>query len=337
MNETIESFHAFLKNSGVMNIDNLEPGEDIRVQVQGDGSGEKSGKYSLYLNEGNGIPAGFFNNYRTNEYSKWKGTSSEQSKPINFEEVTKRKDSTRIQKENIRQTRFRDFKVEWDSLKPANQNHPYIKDKDIKSSFFKRTEVRQDKNSNLVLPVIDSTGKITNLQRIWSTGNKQLEKDGTIAGSFIKINGNQETGFVLIAEGISTGATVNEITGIDTFTSLTGNNLSNVAHAVRNKYPEKTIIIAADNDYHLTIRDIPIKNSGMENAEKAAAEVGGHVASPPFNMAELASGRTDWNDYYKDKGFARTRDSLKSAFQKVISLTKEGFAKQQTKDSEIER
>ncbi len=75
----------------------------------------------------------------------------------------------------------------------------------------------------------------------------------------------------------------------------------------------------------------------MENAEKAAAEVGGHVASPPFNMAELASGRTDWNDYYKDKGFARTRESLKIAFQKVISLTKEEVAKQQTKDNEIER
>ena len=51
-------------------------------------------------------------------------------------------------------------------------------------------------------------------------------------------------------------------------------------------------------------------------------------------MAELAAGRTDWNDYYQDKGFAKTRDSLRTAFQKIVEASKE---KESVKKTEVER
>lgn len=323
MNEVVDKFGAFLQSYGIIDVDEIITEENVRVAVEGDKGDQKSGSYKLFMNEGNGIPSGFVNNYRTGVYEKWTGQAIQGSKPIPIAKLKKIKTEKQKEKTALQLTKFKEFKDEFDSLEKANPLHPYAVDKGLRTSFFLRNDVRQDDKRNLVFPIKNKQGKITNLQRVWATGNKQLEKDGILAGSFVKIAGAKETEFVLVAEGISTGGTVNDITGIETYASLTGNNLSNVVIAVQELHPDKTIVIAGDNDFHLELRDPPLKNSGLFNAEKAAKDVGGTAIFPPFNMTELSAGLTDWNDYNQEKGFLKTRDALRTAFKKIIDASKE--------------
>ncbi len=329
--EVKEKFGDFLTEHGAIDLEEIQLEQSTRFAVIGDKGDQKSGAYTLYMNKGNGVPAGFMNNHRAGTYEKWSGKEvSNSSVPIDIKAIELRKAHQAAVVKEQQLENYDKFKKDWDSMKPALFTHPYARDKNLKTTFFVRTEVRQDDKNNLVFPIKDKSGRITNLQRVWSNGNKQLEKGGTLKDSFVRINGENQSNFVIVAEGVSTGGTINDITGIETYASLTGNNLTNVAEVVRKLNPNKQIIIAGDNDFHLTIRDIPLKNSGVENAEKAAEKVGGHVALPPFKMLELSVGKTDWNDFYKDNGFTKTRSVLRDVFQKVVESTKE-------KQAEIER
>jgi phage/plasmid primase-like uncharacterized protein len=329
--EVKEKFGDFLTEHGAVDLDEIQLEKSTRFSVVGDKGDQMSGAYTLYINKGNGVPAGFMNNHRAGTYEKWSGkVVSNSSVPIDKKAIEQRKAYQAAVAKERQLENYDKFKKDWESMIPAIFTHPYAKDKNLKKTFFVRTEVRQDAKKNLVFPIKDKSGKITNLQRVWRNGNKQLEKGGTLKESFVRINGEKPSNFVIVAEGVSTGGTVNDITGVETYASLTGNNLTNVAKVVRELNPNKQIIIAGDNDFHLTIRDIPLKNSGVENAEKAAEKVGGHVALPPFKMLELSVGKTDWNDFYKDNGFVKTKSALRDVFQKVVESTKE-------KQTEIER
>lgn len=336
MSETLENFADFLTEHGAVDLEEIQTEDLVRITVVGDRGDQQSGTYKLFMNLGKGVPSGYMNNYRTDKYEKWSGKAVEGTKNISSADLQKRKEEKQLAKDALQRTKFRQFKKEWDSLKSAGPSHPYAMNKGLNASFFKRANIRSDERNNLVMPIKNKQGKITNLQRIWSNGKKQLEKDGQLAGSFVEIAGSTDTNYILVAEGVSTAAPINDITGIQTYASLTSNNLTNVAKVVQEMHPDKTIIIAGDNDYHLELRDVPMKNAGMIAATKAAEEVNGKAVFPPFSMAELAAGRTDWNDYYQDKGFAKTRDSLRTAFQRFVDVKVGSPTKEARQEMEID-
>jgi phage/plasmid primase-like uncharacterized protein len=102
---------------------------------------------------------------------------------------------------------------------------------------------------------------------------------------------------ILITEGYSTAATLHERTGYPVAVAFAAGNLEPVAQACRQRYPCVKIVLAGDNDHtkdhELDVRGQPKKNVGREQAEQAAAAVGGGVALPPFARYEPGS---DWND-----------------------------------------
>ena len=341
---TLENFTAFLESQGAVDVPEIQIEELVRITVDGDKGSEQSGSYKLFMNEGNGVPSGYINNYRTRAYEKWSGKAIDPAQRISPVDLQKRKAAKQQEKAVFQAIKSQQFKKEWDSLKPADAWHPYMRAKGLKESLFKRVDIKTDDKHNLVFAIKDMNGTITNLHRIWSTGNKQMEKDGTLAGSFVKIKGtadaNRKSKFVLVAEGIATAATVNNITGIETYAALTSNNLSYVASAIKKEHPDKNIVISGDNDYLLTLD--PKKNAGVNagvvSAKEAAELVGGVTVFPPFKMVELLANQTDWNDFYKIKGFASTRDALRTAFNKIIDQGKEVSPGKEVKQSmDIER
>jgi len=319
---TIENFTTFLENQGAVDVPEIQTEELVRITVDGDKGSEQSGSYKLFMNEGNGVPSGYINNYRTGAYEKWSGKAIDSAQRISPVDIQQRKAAKQQEKALFQAIKFQQFKKEWDSLKPADVWHPYMRAKNLKESLFKRVDIKMDDKHNLVFAIKDMNGTITNLQRIWSAGNKQMEKDGTLTGSFVKISGtadaNRKSKFILVAEGVATAATVNNITGIETYAALTSNNLSYVASAIKKKHPDKTIVIPGDNDYLLTLDHK--KNAGVVSAKEAAELVGGVAVFPPFKMVELQANQTDWNDFYKCRGFASTRDALRTAFKKIIDM-----------------
>ncbi|MEE1886219.1 plasmid replication protein, CyRepA1 family [Pseudomonas carassii] len=122
----------------------------------------------------------------------------------------------------------------------------------------------------LLVPMIDATGQLCNLQRIDATGRKRFLMGGRKRGTFHRIEG---TGRAWMAEGYATAATVHAATGTAVVVAFDAGNLAEVARQLA----DQVGTVAADNDANDTGR-------------KAAEATGLPYAMPP------AVG-DDWNDH----------------------------------------
>lgn len=150
-------------------------------------------------------------------------------------------------------------------------------------------------DGRLLLALVDESGAVTAAQTITPQGEKRLLPGSAMRGAFHEINARQNASTVIIAEGLATALTVSLMRpNAVSVVAVSAVNLPHVAGAVRRKYPQAQIIIAADNDIH---SDKP--NAGKEAAEKAAKSVSGWVALPPTQE------KADWDDYRQQNGLER--------------------------------
>ncbi|CAA7625927.1 hypothetical protein MTBSS4_550008 [Magnetospirillum sp. SS-4] len=127
-------------------------------------------------------------------------------------------------------------------------------------------------------------------------------------------------GAIVIAEGYATAATIHETTGRPVIAAFDSGNLKAVAETVRAKFPEREILIAADNDHANKHGNI-----GLSKAEEAAKAVGGHVVAPAFDADEKARGLTDFNDLAKSRGPRQVALAIDGALRQHREL-KRGIA-----------
>jgi putative DNA primase/helicase len=125
----------------------------------------------------------------------------------------------------------------------------------------------------------DQDGRLWNLQRICEDGQKRFLKGGRTEGLFLLIG--EPDGVICIGEGVATVAAVRRATGYAVAAAFSAKNLEPVARAISASWPDCDLIIAADDDVHLTGHPTINKNVGLEAAHAAALAVGGRVAMPP--------------------------------------------------------
>ena len=104
---------------------------------------------------------------------------------------------------------------------------------------------------------------------------------------------------IVIAEGYATAGSISDAIGHATVAAFDSGNLMAVATALKDKYPDKAVIIAGDDDIHLLNHPKVRANPGREKAEKAAQAVGGKAVFPVFVPGEREkdmAGFTDFND-----------------------------------------
>nr|WP_227012125.1 toprim domain-containing protein [Duganella sp. FT27W] len=89
---------------------------------------------------------------------------------------------------------------------------------------------------------------------------------------------------LVIAEGYATAATLKQALGFATVSAFDAGNLAQVARALHNKFPDKPVVIAGDDDRHLVATQGA--NPGRTKAEEAASLVGGKVLLPIFAPGE---------------------------------------------------
>lgn len=263
-------------------------GQTHRIKVVGDKDGEAAAAYVLY---NDGFPAGYIKNYRTGEEIKWK-ISNEIGVYLNKTVLNKLKDESfkklkekKLFKEKDRNNDLQKIKDNLLRLKPVTKITPYLATKGI--SYFKGIYTNY-KNELTYIPVYNIEGSLTGIQCINSEGSKRFFKNSITAGCF-HIVGNIEdlnrNPIVIIAEGYATAATLMGILNVPIVCAFYAGNLKNVAVNLKEKFPEKHIIIAGDDDKYTELTTGV--NPGKVKAIEAAKAVGGDVIFPLFLNEEI--------------------------------------------------
>lgn len=161
----------------------------------------------------------------------------------------------------------------WAKASRADPAHPYLVAKALEPFGIRQA------GSDLLVPMVDPGFCLWNVQRIRPDGFKLFGKDARTAGLFWPhgihlIDGRPSAGPLVIGEGFATVAAIHSATGHGVAAAMSARNLEPVARAMRKLFPAREIVIAADDDCHLST------NLGLEAARKAAQASGGCVATP---------------------------------------------------------
>lgn len=170
---------------------------------------------------------------------------------------------------------------------------------------------QRDKSDCLLVPMRDSSGRLWSLQAYFPEPDAELGRDrdhlfaGKKQGCYFSIGGSDDQ--IILAEGLATALSVYEATGSHCCVCFDRGNLAPVAEVMREKFPDRRIIFAADNDI---AEGKP--NYGLEAAIGAARSINGLVAVP-----HLDGKRVDFNDLHQSKGLEAVSAAIREALPPI--------------------
>lgn len=259
-------------------------GKPHRVPVDGGKAGAVDGFYVGHLD---GHPAGRIINNKTGTDVTWKSKgyalSDEERAKMQAEAATKLAERAAEQAKQQEATAQR-VTNQMSALVPIEQPTPYLAAKGIQPKAGVMTDQEGQKT---FIPAFDTDGKQWTMQYIQEDGTKRFAKNSKKEGCFHPVGGMDALAAaptLVIAEGYATAAQLAEAVGHATVASFDSGNLENVAKALHEKYPDKPVIVAGDDDRHLVMTHG--KNPGREKAEAAAQAVGGKAIFPVFAPSE---------------------------------------------------
>ncbi|MCP5252630.1 MAG: DUF1738 domain-containing protein [Burkholderiales bacterium] len=242
---------------------------------------------------------------------------------------------------------------------PANGDHPYLQDKNARPGSLKvvpqntdglpqdsiikicsdRQEIKAVREQHpdslvfvagdLLLPIYDANGDIWSAQTIQPNGTKLFAAGSQKEGHFHVVDGNNQelvglteldkAKTIIIAEGYSTADTIAQAINGPVVAAFDSGNLIPVAKLLHEKYLDKPIVIAGDDDQHLVA--LNGKNIGRDKAQEAARLVNGFAVFPVFATNEQASKKlSDFNDLANKSalGMEAVKRQVGAAIKKVI-------------------
>lgn len=185
-----------------------------------------------------------------------------------------------------------------DGLPPATDGNPYLTRKGVKAVAGLLAD-----GDMLVVPVLGAEGRPVSYQRIDADGAKRFAPGAPTGGGFFAIGPKGCDLPLCIAEGLATALSIHESTGFPCLAAFSAGNLEAVAQMARSRYPERQIIMAADNDAGTEARTG--KNPGVDAAKAAALSVDGLLAIPESGG--------DFNDLHQEKGLDAVKSVIDTA------------------------
>lgn len=255
----------------------------------------KDGWFVLYLDP----PAGAFGNWRTGTRETWNGNGRDMDPETRRRMAEQIQEAKRAREEEERQRQAqaaeRARKI-LESLPEADDSNPYLRKKGVRAV----SGLKVDGNV-LVVPMYGPHG-VMSLQRIEADGTKRFMRGSKTAGGFFPIRGLKD-GPLYIVEGIATGLSVHEENAGTVLVAFMAGNLEPVARLARERYPNREIVVCADDDRETARRTGT--NPGIEKATQAAKAVGATLATP---------GRAgDFNDVHQAGGLLAVKKRLEAA------------------------
>jgi putative DNA primase/helicase len=301
MRDPLEQFRAAMAARDLIPPTELiADGRIHRCDAEGK-NGKDDGAYLLHLDC---VPAGGIENHRDGlGWQNWRADLGRKLTPAE-EAAHRAKIETAREERDAEDARLKVHaraKAEsmWAEATPC-EAHPYPSEKRLSGSHG--AKLHGDK---LVIPMRDETGVLQSLQLIDAEGNKRFLHGGRIKGCYYGL-GRKPEGALIVCEGFATGASIHEATGLAVAVAFNAGNLLAVAQAMRSKFPNLRIIIAADDDYETP------GNPGLSKALATAQAIGGYVAVPDFG-AQRPERATDMNDLHKHFNLEAVRRSVDAA------------------------
>ncbi len=259
-----------------------------RYAVEGDKGRETAGAYVIHPD---GLPGGFISSWRHGVEVRWKfdlkALDADLYKRCRSPEFRKQAEAAQRKRDADRRktqsVASEDARIRWEAAQTAPEDHEYLRRKNVPAYGLKCRE------GALLIPLRDIEGHFKTFQTIAPDGTKRYFPGAPVGGGFCAIGADVKDGPVLLCEGYATGATLHELTGHAVICAMNCHNLVTCAPALRKKYPDRKIIVMADDDAKTE------GNPGIE-AAKSAVKLGklDGFLSPPFKTPEDG---TDWNDF----------------------------------------
>lgn len=334
-------------------------GQSHRIKVEGDRPGEKSGFYVVHLDGYpagyfNNHRTKVEIRWKAKGY-----TLTEDQKAAFAAQVAIKQQERKAEQQAQHVKVAQAIKALLVIALPANGDHPYLQDKNARlgslkvvpqssaglpqDSIIKICNDRQEVKSvreqhpdslvfvagDLLLPIYDANGDIWSAQTIQPNGTKLFVAGSQKEGHFHVVDGNNQdlvgltaldnTKVIMIAEGYSTADTVSQAIDGPVVAAFDSGNLIPVAKLLHDKFPNKPIVIAGDDDQHLVA--LNGKNTGRDKAQEAARLVSGIAVFPVFATNEQASQKlSDFNDLANKSvlGMEAVKRQVGAAIKKVI-------------------
>uniref|UniRef100_UPI003F5D4FF8 zincin-like metallopeptidase domain-containing protein n=1 Tax=Xanthomonas oryzae TaxID=347 RepID=UPI003F5D4FF8 len=336
-----EEFAEAMRSAGLFTGSNAQgdhpimDGKRHRVPVEGGKKGTLDGFYVGHLD---GHPAGRIINNKTGTDITWKSKGyalSDQEKAKLQAEAAEKLAQRAAEQDKLQEATAQRVGRQMADLVPAEQPTPYLQAKGIEAHAGVFTDREGQKT---YIPAFDADGKQWTMQYIQEDGTKRFAKDSKKEGCFHPVGGMNALAAapaLVISEGYATAASLAEGLGHATVAAFDSGNLPHVARALREKFPDKPIVIAGDDDKAQEIERG--HNPGRAKAEEAAKAVGGKAIFPIFAPGEQQAnpkGFTDFNDLANKSELGR--DGLKRQVSAAVGqvLIEEGRQQQQEQRQE---
>lgn len=322
-----EEFAAALKATGCI-VDGDHPvmdGKKHRITVLGERHSENSGS-GFYVGHLDGYPAGYIKNNKTGVEVRWKAKgyhlSPEEKTNLTAQAAIRAQERSNQQADaqEAAAQRAADLLTH---LTPARKPTPYMLARHIEPTKGALTD---KEGQRTYLPATDANGKLWTVQVIQPDGTKRFTRESRKTGCFHAVGGLEAVGnapVLLVAEGYATASSLAKAAGFATVAAFDAGNLPEVVQALHQKFPNKPVIVAGDNDLHL--EKTQGVNPGRQKAEEAARSVGGLALMPVFGPGEQAGDAKrfkDFNDLASKSrlGEEGLRRQIKCAVDRELSL-----------------
>jgi putative DNA primase/helicase len=308
----LEQFRDAIRQAGLNPPEVIEAdGEIHRFST----NGKRADDAGWYVLHGDGIPAGCFGDWRTGINESWRADIGRALTHAEEAAYRLKVDEMRRKREAEEARRYAEAANHaaaiWKTSQPAPTDHPYLTRKNIQAHGARLYK------GALIIPIREGRD-IHSLQLIGANGEKRFLTGGRITGCYFSIGDPKSATALCIAEGFATSASIHEATGYPVAVAFNAGNLKAIALAMHAKFPDRELILCADDDIGTA------RNPGMSKAKEAAQAVGGKLAVPNFG-ANRPDGVTDFNDLFKLCGAEAVKQSVKNAMATTVRRTIAGF------------
>ncbi|MDO3620223.1 phage/plasmid primase, P4 family [Ralstonia pseudosolanacearum] len=341
--DVVGQFRDAMAEQGIVIIGEIvADGRLHRYHVDGDKRGQRNAWAILHIDD---KPAGAFGcnrRYGNDHKFTWTGKATKPLTAAERRAIRERIEKQKQEREEAERARRAAAAALaqqiWDAASECTE-HPYLTRKQIQSHGLRvgkwekideeTGDVRLISKHALLIPIRDAKKQVHSLQAIFprklmGDRDKDYLKDGAKEGLFYSIGKPQMVdgkAVIIICEGYATGASLHEATGHAVIVAFDAPNLLPVAQVIRARFPDATIIMAADND-QWTLK--PVNNPGVTRAREAALAVGGLVAVPPFEHSAGSqdeegkwSGPNDFNDLHLLEGADAVRSVIDDTLEQA--------------------